>query len=100
LHFEGQHDAAIAEFERAFALNPNFIDHRYGYVLQSCGRAGNRDRATEASILLDPFAPAIFSSDYTGGQITCPEAVHWLRECASRVWICDLTTGITGQRRF
>jgi adenylate cyclase len=29
LLFERQHDAAIAEFERAFALNPNFVDFRY-----------------------------------------------------------------------
>src|SRR5215470_16997989 len=29
LLYKGQHDAAIAEFERAFALNPNYIDHRF-----------------------------------------------------------------------
>src|SRR5580700_5436943 len=30
---KGQHDAAILEFERAFALNPNFIDYRYAGAL-------------------------------------------------------------------
>src|SRR5262249_3748802 len=29
LLYKRQHDAATAEFERAFALNPNFIDHRF-----------------------------------------------------------------------
>jgi adenylate cyclase len=32
-----QHDAAVAEFERAFALNANFIDHRYAFVLTGVG---------------------------------------------------------------
>jgi adenylate cyclase len=33
LIFRRQHEAAIVEFERAFALNPNFIDNRFADVL-------------------------------------------------------------------
>ena len=32
-----QLDAAVAEFERAFALNPNFIDNRFANVLICVG---------------------------------------------------------------
>jgi adenylate cyclase len=53
-----QHDAAIAEFERAFALNPNFIDNRYAYVLISVGEPARAIELLEASIRLDPFCPA------------------------------------------
>src|SRR6266436_8058760 len=37
LLFKRQHDAAIAEFERAFALNPNFVDFRYALALTYAG---------------------------------------------------------------
>src|SRR5262249_48306760 len=33
LPFKRQHDAAIAEFQRAYAFNPNFIDYRYARAL-------------------------------------------------------------------
>src|SRR5262249_45097321 len=37
LLYKCQHDAAIAEFERAFALNPNFVDHRFALALIFAG---------------------------------------------------------------
>ena len=37
LLYKSQHDAALAEFERALALNPNFIDNRYAWVLSYAG---------------------------------------------------------------
>src|SRR5215468_3410530 len=37
LLYKRQHDVAIAEFERAFTLNPNFIDHRYAQALTLAG---------------------------------------------------------------
>ena len=37
LLFKRRHDAAIAEFERGFALNPNFIDYRFGNALMYVG---------------------------------------------------------------
>jgi tetratricopeptide (TPR) repeat protein len=47
LTFEGQHEQAIAEFEKAVALNPNFTDWWFGMALQrgrACeGHHGHRD---------------------------------------------------------
>jgi adenylate cyclase len=55
LLFKGQHDAAIAEFERALALNPNFIDYRYAAVLAFAGEPARAIEVLEANIRLDPF---------------------------------------------
>jgi adenylate cyclase len=55
LPFKHQHDASIAAFDKAAALNPNFVDWRFGMALI---RAGNPKRALEvvhASMRLDPF---------------------------------------------
>src|SRR6266446_6720346 len=37
LLFKRRHDAAILEFERAFQLNPNYIDYRYARALTFAG---------------------------------------------------------------
>ena len=50
-----RHDTAIAEFERAFALNRNFIDHRYANVLNLAGEPARALEVLEAGIRLDPF---------------------------------------------
>jgi adenylate cyclase len=44
LLFNRQHDTAIAEFERAFALNPNFIDNRFALVLIYSGEPAKGTR--------------------------------------------------------
>jgi adenylate cyclase len=84
-----QHDDAIAEFERALALNANFIDHRYAHVLTCAGEPARAIEVLEANIRLDPFAPPLFSSGYMGLANYMlkryPEAVRWLRECALRL---------------
>src|SRR5215471_9428372 len=89
LLYKRQHDIAIAEFERAFALNPNFIDHRYAYVLMSAGEPAKAIEILETSIRLDPFAPPLFSSGFMGVANYMlkryPEAVRWFRECALRL---------------
>jgi tetratricopeptide (TPR) repeat protein len=89
LHFKGQHVAAIAEFERAFALNPNFVDHRYAYVLTCTGAPEKAIELLEASVRLDPFAPPIYSSGFMGVANYMlkrySEAVRWFRECALRL---------------
>ena len=61
-----QHDAAIAEFERAFALNPNFIDHRYVQVLICAGEPARAIEVLESSIRLDPFQPLLFAFGQRG----------------------------------
>jgi adenylate cyclase len=65
LNFKHKHEAAIAEFEKAIALNPNFSDFRFGLALVY---AGNPRRAVEvlrAYMRLDPFY-APLSSGYLG----------------------------------
>jgi adenylate cyclase len=89
LFLMGKHDAAIAEFERAFALNPNFIDHQYARVLMGAGQPARAIELLEANIRLDPFAPPLFSSGLIGLANYMlkryPEAVRWFRECALRL---------------
>jgi len=99
LIWKRQHDDAIAEFERAFALNPNFIDHRFAIALIYAGEPARAIEVLEANMRLDPFASPNHSYGVMGmANYTLKhyeEAVHWLRECAlrlphrevSRVWL-------------
>ena len=84
-----QHDDAIAEFERAFALNPNFIDHRFAIALIYAGEPARAIEVLEANMRLDPFASPNHSYGVMGmANYTLKhyeEAVHWLRECALRL---------------
>src|SRR5262249_12603791 len=50
-----QHDASIAEFERAVALNPNYVDWRFGLALVLAGDARRAVDVLEAYMRLDPF---------------------------------------------
>src|SRR5258708_947584 len=89
LLFKRQHDAAIAEFERAFALNPNFIDYRYARALINVGDPARAIEVLEANLRFDPFQPLIYSTswlafpNYTLNRYG--HAVRLLRECASRL---------------
>jgi adenylate cyclase len=87
LRFKRQHDAAILEFERAFALNPNFIDVRYAYALVYVGEPARAIEVLEAIIRLDPFPPAstfgaMGDANYMLKRYR--DAVHWYREVLSR----------------
>jgi DNA-binding winged helix-turn-helix (wHTH) protein len=83
LLFKRQHDAAILEFERAFALNPNFIDYRYALALVYVGEPARAIEVLEAIIRLDPFPPSM-----TFGQMGFAnymrkrygDAMHWCGE--------------------
>src|SRR5262249_6160706 len=66
LLWKGQHDAAIAEFERAFALNPNFIDNRFAQVLLCAGEPSRAIDLLEANMRLDPFQPLFYSFGFMG----------------------------------
>jgi adenylate cyclase len=87
LLFKGHHDAAIAEFECAFALNSNFIDHRFANVLAHAGEAMKAIEVLQANIRLDPFRPMhlgyLGHAYYMLGRYA--EAVSPLRECAARL---------------
>jgi len=87
LLFKREHDTAMAEFEHAFALNPNFIDFRFDTALGFAGEHARVIEVLEARIRVDPFQPFAF---YHMGRAhymlkRYGEAVRWLRECASRL---------------
>lgn len=66
LSWQGRHDAALAEFDRALELNPNFADWRHATALTL---AGHPDRAIEVSrvyLRTDPFA-SVTASAWLGG---------------------------------
>src|SRR5215468_470433 len=89
LIYKRRHDAAIAEFERAFALNPNFIDHRFAIALIYVGEPARAIEVLEANMRLDPFASPNYSYGVMGmANYTLKhyeEAVRWLSECALRL---------------
>jgi adenylate cyclase len=87
LLYKRRHDAAMAEFERAFALNPNFIDHRFALALTYAGEPARAIEVLEANIRLDPFPPVVVFgwlglANYMLKRYG--EAVRWSREYASR----------------
>ena len=88
LIYKGQHDAAVAEFERALALNPNLTDCLYAEALMSAGEPAKAIEVLAASIRLHPFQP-IISSGFMGLAHYMlkhyGEAVHLCREFAVRV---------------
>jgi adenylate cyclase len=89
LFYKREHDAGMAEFERAFALNPNFIDHRFAQALMFVGEHAKAIEVLEAKMHLDPFQPLIWSTGWLGLAHYLlkryGEAVRLMRECASRL---------------
>jgi adenylate cyclase len=82
-----QHEAAIAAFERAVALNPNFTNWRYAFTLVFAGESARAIQVLERHMRLDPFyepfAPATWGlACYMLGRYA--EALLHLRESISR----------------
>jgi adenylate cyclase len=82
-----QHEAAIAAFERAVALNPNFTNWRYAFTLVFAGEPARAIQVLERHMRLDPFyepfAPATWGlACYMLGRYA--EALLHLRESISR----------------
>jgi adenylate cyclase len=86
--YKGRHDAAIAEFQRAFELNPNFVDHRYAHALMCAGESARAIEVLEANKRLDPLQPLLQWPTFMGGANYMlnryGEAVRFFRECVSR----------------
>ena len=83
----GQHEAAVAEFERSMALNPNFTDWRFADVLVYAGHSARAIEVVERHMRLDPFyvpsAPGFLGfAHYMLRQYS--QALPLLRECVSR----------------
>jgi adenylate cyclase len=87
LLFKRRHDASLAEFERAFALNPNFIDNGYALTLILAGEPAKAIQVLEPNIRLDPFQPWPFYFMGVAHYMLkrYGEAVRWLREAGSRL---------------
>ena len=82
-----ENEAALAAFERAMALNPNFTDWRFGEVLIWAGDPARAIEAVERHMRLDPFyaplAPGYLGfAHYMLKQYS--QALPLLRECVSR----------------
>ena len=86
--FRSQHEASIAEYERAFSLNPNFSDSGIGLALVFAGEPARAIEILQANLRLDPFQNAS-RLGYVGHALYMlkryPEAVPPLRECAWRM---------------
>ena len=73
LRWQYRLNEGIAEFERAFALNPNLADGRFGNMLNHQGRAPEAIDFMKRIMRLDPFHPAVYfqylgNSYYLTGQ--------------------------------
>ena len=82
-----QHDASIAEFEKAIALNPNFTDWRFALVLVYGGQAARAVDILKAHMRLDPFYAPL--APHWLGRVhfmlkQYPQALGAFRECAAR----------------
>jgi adenylate cyclase len=87
LFWRGKPDEAIAEFERAIVLNPNFSDWRFAVALIHAGQAARAIEVIEAHTRLDPFYPPMVLAwsgfaYYVLGKYS--EALSPLRACVSR----------------
>jgi adenylate cyclase len=55
--FMREHAQGLAEFQRAFALNRNFVDNRFALALAYAGKAQEGINFLRTHIQLDPFQP-------------------------------------------
>jgi adenylate cyclase len=87
LAWKRQHEVAVAEFEKAVALNPNFTDWRMAIALVYAGQSKRAIQVLKTHMRLDPFyvplAPHWLGlAHFTLKQY--PEALAALSECALR----------------
>lgn len=94
LTWKGQHEAALAEIEKAMSLNPNFTDWRFALVLVFGGDALRAIQVLNEHMRLDPFYPPLTPgwkgrAHYVLRQYQ--RALPFLRECVTRA--PELMTG-------
>jgi adenylate cyclase len=90
LTFMRRPDEAVAEFECAISLNPNFTDSSFGLVLTYAGKPMRAVEMLRANVRLDPFQPPA-RLGYLGHAYYMlkryAESIPPLRECAARMSI-------------
>ena len=88
LTWRRQHDASMAEFERAMALNPNFADWRsHAMALVCAGEPAKAIAVTELRMPLDPYYPPFATAWFGLAHYMLKryaKALPPLRECVSR----------------
>jgi TolB-like protein len=62
LHWQYRRQEALAEFEKAHALNPSLADGRYAHALMQVGRAAEAVEFMRQVMLHDPFPPGMYLS--------------------------------------
>jgi adenylate cyclase len=87
LTWQRQHEASLIEIERAIALNPNYVDWRFGLVLVLAGHSQRAVDVLESCMRLDPFHSPVASgalgfAHYMLKQYA--QALPALRDCVSR----------------
>ena len=88
LLWKRKHDAAIAEFEHAVTLNPNFVDNRIGHVLTYAGQPAKAVELLRSNTRLDPFQSPVWLAfmGHAYYVLECyDDAIRSLRECAARM---------------
>src|SRR5262249_7969059 len=85
--FARHHGATIAQIQRTFAINPNFIDYRYALALVFAGESARAIEVLKGNIRLDPFPP-VYVSGWMGQANYMlkryRDAVRLFRESVSR----------------
>ncbi len=82
-----QPDEAIAEFEKAAALNPSFVDYRFALILTFAGEPERALQAAQDCVRLDPFYGSMLPVIRGMALFVLerfPEALAALRECRGR----------------
>lgn len=59
LMYKHEHESCIAAFERAIALNPNYLDWRFGLALVLAGDSKRAINVLKAYMRLNPFYPPV-----------------------------------------
>jgi adenylate cyclase len=87
LAWKRRHEAAMTEIDKAIALNPNYVDWRFGLALVVAGHSRRAIDLLETYMRLDPFYSPVGSAilglaHYMLEQY--PKALSALRDCVSR----------------
>jgi adenylate cyclase len=88
LSWQGQHEAGLAEFEKAAELNPNFADWRHAIALILAGHHTTALDIARDYFRKDPFAPGsaylwVGTAHYLLKEY--PQALAVFRQCVSRM---------------
>jgi adenylate cyclase len=97
LTWKRQHEASLIEIERTIALNPNYLNWRFGLPFVVAGRSRRAVEILGAQMRLDPFYPPAASAMLGLAHYMLKEyaqALPALRDCVSRA--PDLRAGHVG----